>query len=111
MLRRANQELVYATGLGVVQGAIVCPDASTASALFEMYSTAWSEQFQNRVTSDQAQLVRGKAMDNPDPADYKCALLAPRHTHDAGSLHLCSACGHGKTARRHFDQGRYLTDM
>lgn len=70
-------EPLYAKGVSVVQGAIICPNANVTSALFQLYTTAWSEQFQDRLEGKQAQMVRGKAMTDPDPAEYGCTLLAP----------------------------------
>lgn len=67
---------VKARGVGVVPGAIVCPDHQTVSFMFRWYGRYWEDAQQDALTHGQSRLQREPTA-KPDFERYKCALIAP----------------------------------
>lgn len=66
---------VVARGISVVPGAIICKDYATVQTLFSHYTTHWTETMQDRATQGQSELLRGRALSEPDPTAYGCVLV------------------------------------
>jgi hypothetical protein len=71
---------VVARAVGPTPGAILCADYQTVSVLLHLYSLHWEQSAQDTYSNGQSQLVRGKAMPAPDPAEFGCILVEPGTT-------------------------------
>jgi hypothetical protein len=67
--------LVYARGVSVVPGTIVCSDQRTVSVMFDLYVASSSDRFRSQLTHGESELVDGKAEPSPTPEDYGCVLI------------------------------------
>lgn len=75
---KGQTKAVIAKSVGiVVKGAIICSNYAQVSAVFHLYNNAWEQQMQDRFSGGQSVLMRGKAAENPNAADYGCVLIAP----------------------------------
>jgi hypothetical protein len=74
-----NAVAVVARGVGVVPGAIVCPDFATFKLMFSLYTESWSENASNVMTKGLSGEVNGPPIPSPDFRRHGCALL-PRGT-------------------------------
>lgn len=66
---------VTARGLGAVPGALICPDHETLTTVFQLQGVHWEEAMQDRLTNGTSRLLRGPAIQAPEPSDFDCALL------------------------------------
>jgi hypothetical protein len=68
---------VVARGLGVVPGALICPDYNTLTTVFDLYNAHWEETYQDVFTNGQSRLLRGAPAQFPDLAYFACTLVIP----------------------------------
>jgi Superinfection immunity protein len=61
----------------MVPGAIVCSNMATVEMLSHLYTAAWEDKFQDKLTRGQSRLLRGEGASEPKPEDYGCILLPP----------------------------------
>ncbi len=66
---------VFAQGVSVVPGAIVCPDHPTAVYIFERLTTNYIESRYGEHWNEQARLIRGWRSRMPVLRDYGCHLI------------------------------------
>jgi hypothetical protein len=68
---------VSARALGVVPGALVCPDHSTLTIVFRLYAIRWEQTMQDKLTKGESRLLRGPATPLPDVETFGCTLIPP----------------------------------
>jgi len=64
-----------AHGMNSSPSAIVCNDLDTVQMVLHLYSVAWEEHMQDKLTRGQSRLIRGEAAENPDPEVYGCTSI------------------------------------
>jgi TPR repeat protein len=67
---------VAARGVGVVPGAIICPDYATLTLVIRFYSSDWERRSRAGVTKGQSKFLDGESS-APDLESYGCVLVAP----------------------------------
>jgi hypothetical protein len=65
-----------ARGVGVVPGAIVCPNLGLVQSMLSAYSASVADDVQDTISNDQSRLVRGEPIPKPDFDTFGCALLS-----------------------------------
>ncbi len=63
-----------ATGMSVVNGALVCPDFQTFQSVFDELVSSWEDAAADRMTRGQSRLMR-QPMPEPNLEVYGCALV------------------------------------
>lgn len=66
---------VTARGQGLIPGALICPDYSTASMIYDLYAAHWEEAMQDKFTNGASRLIRGPASQLPDLQAFRCTLI------------------------------------
>lgn len=72
-----SPSIVYAKPVGVVPGAIICPDYNTLTTVFDLFNDAWEDHAASAMTAGKSELVNGKALDYPIVSEYGCAFAKP----------------------------------
>jgi hypothetical protein len=66
---------IFARGVSVVPGAIVCPNLPALQLTFSLYTESWSENMSDKMTHGQSRLVDGNPIPSPNFEYYGCALI------------------------------------
>jgi hypothetical protein len=65
-----------ARGVGVVPGAIICPNLGLVESMFSAYSESVADDVQATTSNGQSRLVRGEPIPKPNLEAFGCALLS-----------------------------------